>query len=189
MTPGFLLCTPRGWCVQCLVPGLTQSSPQCLSGRLGIRASRGQEGKSSLSRLCPCSLSLPALLRWSCLAGLSGIRSAMDCVCWEHPGISLMDAVPSLWLPSCGPSTSQDPGQARASPVTASRTDCILLAVACFALFCCEHHGLFSILTKSPFDGEKPPSQYHWAVSPLQLWQEKASVTAMQVVVRKMVVS
>jgi len=104
---------------------------------------------------------------------------AKGCACWEHPGVSLLRPAPSLWLPNYGPSTSQELGQAKASAVTAARTVCVLLAAACSALRCREHRGFFSTLTRWLFDGQKPRNHYL-----LQLQQEMARVTSMQVVAR-----
>lgn len=68
-----------------------------------------------------------------------------------------------LWLPPCGPNTSQELGLPW-SQLCHIHQDRLQSPSCC--LLCHKHHALFSILTMCPFYREKPPSHYSWAVLP-----------------------
>lgn len=143
----------------CSMPG-TGAHPDLAT--VPIWASTGQEGKCSLSGLCVCCW----LHGWSNLGGLSGMPCAMGCACWAgYPGVSLLDPAPCLWLPHFGPNTSQELGQGLLwSQLCHSHQDRLQPPSCC--LLCHKHYALFSILTMHPFDREKPPSHFSWAVLP-----------------------
>lgn len=151
------------------------------SPRPGHRAKldiTGQEGKSSLSGLCGCcwlqgqegKSSLGAV--WVLLTPWmeqSGMPCAMGYACWAGlPGESLLDPAPCPWLPHYGPNSSQELGQGLpCSQLCHSHQDRLQPPSCC--LLCHKHPALFSILTMCPFDREKAPSHYSWAVIPCRL--------------------
>lgn len=147
---------PQGRCAQCWVLGLTQTLPQCQSGH--------QQGRKAHapSLGCVCAASSMDGANWEASVGCPVpwvVFAGQDTLTYPswilHPacGFPTMDQTPvRSWDKDC-------PGH---SCATATRTGCNLLAAACFVI----NIALFSILTTCPFDREKPPSHYSWAVLP-----------------------
>lgn len=139
-----------------LSAGFWGSPRPCHSANLGIN----RAGRQILPLGAVCLLLAP----WMEQSGRS--QTAIGYACLSgYPGVSLLETAPCLWLPNYGPNISQELGQGLLwLQLCHSHQDRLQPPSCC--LLCHKHHDLFSILTMCPFDREKPPSHYSWAVLP-----------------------